>query len=146
MSFAIFPLLLLIFYLRMFVSLITMYLVFLLRFILLGTLCFLNLVDYFLSHVREFFSNFLFKYFLGSFLLFFSFWDPYNMSVGAFNVVPEVKRTLTCLLLFSSLILFPIFCCVAVISIILSFMSFIHFSFSVILLLIPSSVLFISVL
>ena len=52
-----------------FVSLITMCLgVFLLGFILSGTLCFLDLVDYFLSRVREFFSYYLFKYFLRSFL------------------------------------------------------------------------------
>ena len=41
----------------LFVSLITMCLyVFLLGFILPGTLCFLDMVDYFLSHVREVFS------------------------------------------------------------------------------------------
>ena len=32
------------------------------------TLCFLDLADYFLSHVREVFSYYLFKYFLRSFL------------------------------------------------------------------------------
>ena len=32
------------------------------------SLCFLDLVDYFLSHVREIFSYYLFKCFLGSFL------------------------------------------------------------------------------
>jgi len=41
--------------------------VFLLGFILLGTLYFLHLVDYFLSHVRKVFTYF-FKYFLVSFL------------------------------------------------------------------------------
>ena len=56
-----------------FVSLITMYLgVFLLRFILPGTMHFLDLVDYFLSHVREVFSYYFFKYFLDSFLSLFS--------------------------------------------------------------------------
>ena len=54
------------------------------------SLCFLDLVDYFLSHVGEAFSCYLFKYFLGSFLSFFS-WDPYNVNVDAFNVVPEVS-------------------------------------------------------
>ena len=74
-----------------FVSLITMYLgVFLLRFILPGTMHFLDLVDYFLSHVREVFSYYFFKYFLDSFLSLFSFWDPYNVNVGAFNV-PEIS-------------------------------------------------------
>ena len=49
-----------------FVCWITMYLsVFFLGFILLGTLCFLDLVDYSLSRVREVFSYYLFKYFLG---------------------------------------------------------------------------------
>ena len=33
----------------------------------------------------------LLKYFLGSFLCLFSFWDPYNVNIGAFNVVPEVS-------------------------------------------------------
>ena len=51
-----------------FVSLINMYLsVFLLGFILYGTLCFLDLGRYFLSHIREVFCN-LFKYFLRPFL------------------------------------------------------------------------------
>ena len=73
-----------------FVSLITVCIsVFLLRFVLLETLCFLDLVDYFLPHVREVFIYYLFKYFLRSFLSLF-FWDPYGANVGAFNVVPEV--------------------------------------------------------
>ena len=63
-----------------------------------------------------------------------SFWDPYNVNVGAFNVVPESLRLLHCFSLF-----FSIFCSVAVISTILSSGSFIY-SASVILLLIPSSV------
>ena len=74
-----------------FVSLITMYLgVFLLGFILPGILCFLDLVDYFISHVQEVFSYYLFKYFLRSFLSLFSFWDPYKANVGTFIVVSEV--------------------------------------------------------
>ena len=56
------------------------------------SLCFLDLVDYFLSHVREIFNYYPFKYFLRSFLsLFSSFWDTYNANVGVFNVVPEVS-------------------------------------------------------
>ena len=43
--------------------------VFLLRFILPGTLHFLDLVDYILSHVSEVFSYYLFKYFLWPFSL-----------------------------------------------------------------------------
>ena len=73
-----------------FISLITIYLgMFLLGFILPGILCFLDFVDYLLSHVREVFSNYLFKYFLRSFLSLF-FWDPYNANVGVFNV-PQVS-------------------------------------------------------
>ena len=54
-----------------FVSLIAVCLsVFLLGFILPGTLCCLDLVDYFFSHVREIFRYYLFKYFLRSFSLF----------------------------------------------------------------------------
>ena len=64
--------------------------VFLLGFILPRTLCFLDLVDYFLSHVREVFSYYLFTYFLRSFLSLSSFWDPYNVNVDVFNV-PEVS-------------------------------------------------------
>ena len=75
-----------------FVSSITMCLsVFLLGFILPGTLYFLDLVDYFLSHVREVFNFYLFKYFLESFLSLFSFWCLSNSNVGAFNVVLEVS-------------------------------------------------------
>ena len=44
--------------------------VFLLGFILYGTLCFLDLGYCFLSHVREVFSYYLFKYFLRPFLSF----------------------------------------------------------------------------
>ena len=53
-------------------------------FILPGTLCFLDLVDYLLSHVREVFGCYFLKYFLRSFLSF--FWDPYNVNLGTFNV------------------------------------------------------------
>ena len=55
------------------------------------SLYFLDLADYFLSHVPEVFSSCLFRYFLRSFLSLASFWDPYNVNVGAFNVVPEVS-------------------------------------------------------
>ena len=55
------------------------------------SLRFLDLGGYFLSHVREVFDYNLFKYFLGSFLSLFSFWDPYNVNVVEFNVVPEVS-------------------------------------------------------
>ena len=56
------------------------------------SLCFLDLIDYFPSHIREVFNYNLFKYFLNPFLFLF-FWDPYNSNVGAFNVVSEVSET-----------------------------------------------------
>ena len=43
---------------------------FLLGFILYGTLCFLDLIDYFLSHISEVFNYNLFKYFLSPFFFF----------------------------------------------------------------------------
>ena len=67
--------------------------VFLLGFILLGTLCFLDLTNYFLSHITEVFNYILFRYFLSLFLFLFFLWDPYNLNVGVFNVVPEVSET-----------------------------------------------------
>ena len=66
--------------------------VFLLGFILCGTLCFLDLIDYLLTHIREVFNYNLFKYFLSPFSFLFFFWDPYNLNVGAFSVVPEVSE------------------------------------------------------
>ena len=60
-----------------------------LGFVLHGTLHFLYLVDYFPSHVREFFSYYFFKYFLRSFLSLFSFRDSYKVNVGVFKVVLE---------------------------------------------------------
>ena len=65
--------------------------VFLLGSILPQTLCFLDLVDYFLSNVREVFSYYLLKYILKFFLSLFSLWDPYNVNVVAFNVVPDIS-------------------------------------------------------
>ena len=78
------------------------------------------------------FSNY-FKYFLRPFLFLLFFWDPYNLIVGEFNVVPEVSETvlssfhyfffiLLCSSYFHSFILRSLIC----------------FSASVILLLIPS--------
>ena len=105
------------------------------------SLCFLDLVDYFLSHMRGFFSYYLFRYFLRSFPSFFSFWDPYNGNAGAFSVVPKVSLAV----FFFFFFFYFIFCSVAVICTVLSSSSFIHSSASVILLLIPSGTLFISV-
>ena len=67
--------------------------VFLLWFILYGTLHFLDLIDYFLSHAREIFNYNLFKYFLRPLLFLFLFWDPCNSYVGAFSVVLDVSET-----------------------------------------------------
>ena len=78
-----------------FVSLISLYLgMFLLRFILCGTLCLLDLIDYFLFHAGEIFNNNLFKNFLTPFLSLFLFWDPYKSNVGAFDIVPEASETI----------------------------------------------------
>ena len=66
--------------------------VFRLGFILFGTLCFLDLGDYFLPHFREVFNYYLLKYFLMVFLFVFFFWDSYNLNVGAFHIVLEVSE------------------------------------------------------
>ena len=52
-------------------------------------LCFLGLGD--LSHVREVFSYYLFKYLLRPFLSLLSFWDPYNANIGMFDIVSGVS-------------------------------------------------------
>ena len=76
-----------------FVNLINMCLgVFHLGFILFGTLCFLDLGDYFLPHFREVFNYFLLKYFLSVFLFVFFFWDSYDSNVVVFHSVPEVSE------------------------------------------------------
>ena len=77
-----------------FVSLINKCLsIFLPGFIQCGTLHFLDLHGYFLSHIREIFYYNLFKYFLRPFLFLFFFWDPYNLNVGVFNIVSEASET-----------------------------------------------------
>ena len=120
--------------------------VFLLGFMLPGTLCFLDLVDYFISHVREDFSYYL-CYFLRSFLSFFSSGTP---MVQTFAYLMLSQRSLGLssffVCLFVCFILFSVFFSEAMISTIQSYRSFIHSSASVILLLVSSSVLlFISV-
>ena len=99
-----------------------------------NSLSFLDLTDYFLSHVREAFDYNLFKYFLRPFPFLFFFWEPYNSNVGAFDVVPEVSETVLI-----SFRYFSLFCFLTVISTILSSGSLIRSSASIILLLIPSS-------
>ena len=75
-----------------------------------SSLCFLDLIDYFLSHIREVFDCNLFKYFFRPFPFLFFFWDPYNSNVGAFNVVPEVSESVL-----NSFLSFSLFCPVALI-------------------------------
>ena len=89
-----------------FVNLINMCLgVFLLGFILFGTLwVFLDLGDYFLPHFREVFKYYL-KYFLMVFLFVF-LCDSYDSNVGAFNIVPEVSELV--LISFNSFFFFPL--------------------------------------
>ena len=124
-----------------FVSLITVYLgVFLFWFILPGRLCFPDLVDYFFSHVREVFSYYLFKYFLRSFLSSLSGTPVMQMLVCL--ILSQMSLNLSSFLI----ILFSMFCSVAVISPILSSRSFICSYALVILLLIPSSVVFIFII
>ena len=78
-----------------FVNLISMCLgMFLLGFILYGTLSLLDLIDSFLFHVGEIFNYNLFKNFLIPFLFLFFFWDPYYSIVGAFDTVSVVSETL----------------------------------------------------
>ena len=105
-----------------FVSLITICLsVCLLGFILSGTLCFLDFVDYFLSHIQEVFSYYLFKqfprkqkYFSGPF----SFSSPSGTPL--LRMFVHLMLSQRSLRLSSFLfILFSIFCSLAVISTIL---------------------------
>ena len=97
------------------------------------SLWFLDLVDYFLSHVWEFFRSYLFKYFLKSFLSLSSPSGTPIMQMLVHLVLSQRSLRLSSFLF----ILFSIFCSVPVISTILSSRSFIH-SASVILLLIAS--------
>jgi len=128
-----------------FVSLISLCLgLFLLGFILYGTVCLLDLIDYFLFHVGEIFKYNLFKNFLILFLFLFIFWSSYNLNVSVFDIVLEVSETI--LSFFFFFILFTLFCSSEVISIILSSSSLIRSSASDILLLIPSRVFLISVI
>ena len=63
----------------------------------------LPILEYFLSQVRK-----VCIYFLWPFIFLFFLWDPYNVNVSAFNIVSEVSETF--------LILFSLFCSVAVTS------------------------------
>ena len=96
-------------------------------------------LEYFLSNVRKLFTIIYSS--ISQALPLFSFWDPYNVNVGAFNFVPEVSETV--LVSFHSFF-FVVFCgsnshhsiCC----------SLPHFSTSVILPLIPSSAFFVPVI
>lgn len=105
------------------------------------SLGFLDLCDYFLPQFREVFNYYL-KYFLMVFLLVFFFWDSYDSNVGAFNIVPEVFEIV--LISFNSFFVCLFSLSVSLISTIVSSTSHIVNSASVILLLVPSSVFFIS--
>ena len=61
--------------------------------------------DYFLPHFREVFNYYLLKYFLMVFLFVFFFWDSYDSNVGEFNIVPEVLRLSSFLLIHFSFFL-----------------------------------------
>ena len=108
MLLVIFPLLLLIALSLIFVSLITMCLsVFPFGFILPGTLCaswtwlIISLLVF--GKFSAIMSSNIFS--SPFFLCLFSFWDPYNVNIGAFNVVPEVSGRLH---FFSFFFLYPV--------------------------------------
>ena len=102
---------------------------------------FLYLSECFLSPVKEVFIYNIFNYFLMHFRFPFFLWDPYNVNVCVFNIVPEFSETV-----FIAFTLYPLFCSVTFISPTVSSSSSIHSSAPVILLLIPSSAFFTSVI
>ena len=57
------------------------------------SLCLLGLIDYFLFHVGEFSAIISSKIFSVAFCLSF-LWDPYNLNVDAFNIVPKVSEAI----------------------------------------------------
>ena len=75
-------------------------------YLILDSLGFLDLGDYFLPHFREVFNYYLPKYFLMVFLFVFFFWDSYDSNVGAFNIVLEVSEIV--LISFNSFFFFPL--------------------------------------
>ena len=104
-----------------------------------NSLYFLDLIEYFFSHIREVFCCNLFKYFLSLFLFLFSSGTPIIRMLVSLILSQRSLRLSSILF-----ILFSLFCSVVVISSILSSKSFIHSSASVILLLIHSREFFIS--
>ena len=89
-----------------FVNLITMCLGVFCLYPVLDSLGFLDLGGYFLPYFREVFNYCLLKYFLKAFLFVFFFWDSYDLTVGAFNIVPEVSEVV--LINFNSFFFFPL--------------------------------------
>ena len=123
-----------------FFSLISMWLgVFLLGFILCGTLCASWTRGYCVFHAAEIFNYNVFINFLIPFLFLFFFWDPYNLNVDAFDIVPGVSETiLSSFHSFYFILLFRRY--------FHHFIFLIHSSASDILLFIPSRVFLISVI
>ena len=103
-------------------------------------LCFFDLIDYFLSHVREVFNYNFFKNFLGAFLSSFSGTPMTQMLVHL--ILAQRSLRLSSILF----ILFLLFCSSAVVSTILCSRSFIYSSTSVILLSVTSRVFLTSVI
>ena len=106
----------------------------------MGCLGFLDLVGYFLSHAREVFIYNLLKYFLIPFPFLFFLWAPYNSNVGVLNVVPEVSETV--LIYFHYFFFIPL--CFSYFQHSVSQLTYLFFC--LILLLVHSSVDFISVI
>jgi len=79
------------------------------------TLHFLDLIDYFLSHVGKFSTIISSKYSSMPFFFPLLLWDPYNSNISAFTIVPVISEAIL-----NSFHSFPLFCSSAVISTILS--------------------------
>ena len=97
---------------------------------------FLVLGGYFLPHFREVLDHYLLKYFFMLFPFAIFFWDTNDSNVGVFNVVPEFSEAVP-------ISFYSFFCSALFISTILPSSTLILSSSSVILLLVPSRVLFI---
>ena len=102
---------------------------------------YLDLIDYFLSHVGEVFNCNFFKNFINAFLFFSFLWDPYNSNIDTLTIVPKVSEAFL-----SSLHSFLFICSSTVIFTTLFSSSLIHSSALVILLMVPSNVFLISVI
>ena len=98
---------------------------------------YLDLIDYFLSHVGEIFNYNFFKNFLSAYLFFFFLWEPYNSNIDTVHIVPKVSEAFL-----SSFHSFLFIYSSAVIFIILSSSSLIFSSALVILLLVPSRIFY----